>query len=355
MKKIFTLICLAFVTINASAQREIWDPNAEDVQALITTALENPTKLANDNFLSVPASKKIFDVSTRDNCQASGDWSIVKAEASKIEMTTWILETGTPSVKLKVVSTPDTGDAADSPNNGLQMAGDAGGHALSGVEGFPTFTKYLKSKNGVGGIAYMEFYELNSEGNQTFRVVETPWTADCGQAPAKGFYCQFTPSKDGSITAGIWMNKNLKGKTLFVVDGSDFKPVPNLKIQGFRNDKTYEFKGEVAEGESKPVTCIEWTLDENHQLVFAEGDTDTNRPFFAYVTWEVKKDVNYYLLGGNNSIGISGFFFDETDPAHITSVQTEKADAPTYNLAGQRVNENFKGVVIQNGKKVMNK
>ena len=82
MKKIFTLICLAFVTINASAQREIWDPNAEDVQALITTALENPTKLTNDNFLSVPASKKIFDVSTRDNCQASGDWSIVKAEAS---------------------------------------------------------------------------------------------------------------------------------------------------------------------------------------------------------------------------------------------------------------------------------
>ena len=29
------------------------------------------------------------------------------------------------------------------------------------------------------------------------------------------------------------------------------------------------------------------------------------------------------------------------------------AEAPAYNLAGQKVNKNFKGVVIQNGKKVV--
>ena len=31
------------------------------------------------------------------------------------------------------------------------------------------------------------------------------------------------------------------------------------------------------------------------------------------------------------------------------------ANAPMYNLAGQRVSKNYKGVVIQNGKKFFNK
>ncbi len=353
MKKIFTLLLMTIVVISAYAQREIWDPNTEDIQALIETTKSNPTTLSDDNFISVPVSD-IFPVNTRDDCQESGDWSVVLAKGSKIQLTTWIMETGTASVKMKVVSTPDTGDAADSPNNGLQMAGNDGGQALKGVEGFPTFTKYLKAKNGCGGIGYLEFYEYNSEGNQTFRVVETPWTKGCGKAPAKGFYCLFTPSKDGYITAGIWMNKNLAGKSLFVIDGTDFSTVA-VKIQGFRNNNTYEFKGSVPEGESKPATCIEWTLDENNMLVFPEGDTNTNQQFFAYVTWQVKQGVDYYLTGGNNSIGISGFFFDETDPANITSVATEKVETPAYNLAGQRVDDNYRGVVIKNGKKVIKK
>lgn len=40
-----------------------------------------------------------------------------------------------------------------------------------------------------------------------------------------------------------------------------------------------------------------------------------------------------------------------------TGIKTVKADATengaTYNLAGQKVDENYKGVVIQNGKKVV--
>ena len=354
MKKIFTLICVALVTMSASAQREIWDPNTEDIQALIETTKANPTNLSDDNFVSVSASTQVFEVGTRDACQKSGDWSAIIAKGTKIQLKSWIMETGTTSVKLKVVSTPDSGDAADSPNNGLQMAGNDGGQALKGVEGFPTFTKYLKAKNGSGGTGYLEFYELNTEGNQTFRVVETPWVKGCGKAPAKGFYCLFTPSKDGYITAGIWINKDLKNKTLYVVDGADLSVLP-VKIQGFRNNNTYEFHGEVGEGESKPATCIEWTLDENNKLVFPEGDTNSNQALFAYVTWQVKAGANYYLLGGNNSFGISGFFFDETDPANITSVAAEKVDGPIYNLAGQRVSESYKGVVIQNGKKVVKK
>ena len=37
--------------------------------------------------------------------------------------------------------------------------------------------------------------------------------------------------------------------------------------------------------------------------------------------------------------------------AGIQSVTKERVNAPIYNLAGQRVDANYKGVVIQNGKK----
>ena len=41
----------------------------------------------------------------------------------------------------------------------------------------------------------------------------------------------------------------------------------------------------------------------------------------------------------------------------VNTVIAEQADenAPVYNLAGQRVNKNYKGVVIQNGRKMIQK
>lgn len=45
----------------------------------------------------------------------------------------------------------------------------------------------------------------------------------------------------------------------------------------------------------------------------------------------------------------------ETDGISNVAVQTNNANAPMYNLAGQKVGKSYKGVVIQNGKKFVNK
>jgi hypothetical protein len=37
----------------------------------------------------------------------------------------------------------------------------------------------------------------------------------------------------------------------------------------------------------------------------------------------------------------------------VVKAAEQSADAPIYNLAGQKVDKSFKGVVIQNGKKVV--
>ena len=47
--------------------------------------------------------------------------------------------------------------------------------------------------------------------------------------------------------------------------------------------------------------------------------------------------------------------FDATTGINTTSVTKADANTPMYNIAGQRVNNSYKGVVIQNGKKFMNK
>ena len=52
---------------------------------------------------------------------------------------------------------------------------------------------------------------------------------------------------------------------------------------------------------------------------------------------------------------VLGNVIDATTSISKITTTTNTADAPMYNLAGQRVDSNYKGVVIQNGKKVMKK
>ena len=56
-------------------------------------------------------------------------------------------------------------------------------------------------------------------------------------------------------------------------------------------------------------------------------------------TWEIKNISITGLATGINKV--------ETD--------TEDANAPVYNLSGQRVNDSYKGIVIKNGKKYINR
>ena len=63
----------------------------------------------------------------------------------------------------------------------------------------------------------------------------------------------------------------------------------------------------------------------------------------------VSTDANVLLengqIPGGGGAGIEGVVIDEVN----------NADAPAYNIAGQRVNKNAKGIVIINGKKYINK
>jgi hypothetical protein len=54
--------------------------------------------------------------------------------------------------------------------------------------------------------------------------------------------------------------------------------------------------------------------------------------------------------------GLYGFYFQAEGGAGIETVKAaQNANAAIYNLAGQKVDAAFKGMVIMNGKKFMNK
>ena len=90
--------------------------------------------------------------------------------------------------------------------------------------------------------------------------------------------------------------------------------------------------------------------------------------------FRVAKDCKYYASASGSKISWSGIYFSESEAKSITvegdgisktlvggstGINSVKAattiDAAIYNLAGQKVNASYKGVVIQNGKKFLQK
>ena len=75
----------------------------------------------------------------------------------------------------------------------------------------------------------------------------------------------------------------------------------------------------------------------------------------AAASTSIKVIAHFYGLATNKQIGYAQIAIktgDET-PTGIQNVKVAAENAPMYNLAGQKVAEGYKGVVIQNGRKVI--
>lgn len=72
--------------------------------------------------------------------------------------------------------------------------------------------------------------------------------------------------------------------------------------------------------------------------------------------YEVTLRICVYGIGNNKAMGLNNVTFtSEGSGTGISNITAdENADAPAYNIAGQRVNANAKGLIIKNGKKYVN-
>lgn len=363
MKKIFTLISMALVAMSVNAQ-EVWkasnltfDAGTKELQGM--TISDNKGA----SFL-IPKDTKQFPENTYpDNVADVVTWLEAQPDPSvyAVALKEYTFTAATEHVTMKAVSTPNADKTAA---EAWQFAGAEDNKELS-AEGYSTFKGYVKANTGNPSIGYYDFYDTNSGGDPVHRVSDVIWQDGSTFLPAKGCYYEFTCSEDGPLTIAVFWPKNLANNAVYIIDestggnGNAYQRVPasDLTIKGFRNNNTWEKDATTGEA-AKAGQMFTFTVDENGILQTSAGSsqTDMNQPLFAYITWNAKKDVTYMVMSPKSQPGMLGFqFVSGAGINNIKAAEQNDANAPIFNLAGQKVEKSQKGILIQNGKKFVNK
>lgn len=349
MKKIFTLISMALVAMSVNAQTaETWKASSLNFSG-DPVVLEDMTSAANT---TVTAKKVTTQYSLAEGAQPERETVIADATTA-LELKDYTFTGTTANITLTGVSTPNS----ETEEKEIWKLGGADNVKLNstnlGDELIVDFdNQYVLAGNGNPGLEIYEYYFTNKDGDPVGpRYYETYWTPGCGSLPLKGCYYKFEAKAAGKLVIGFFLNKNLANNPLYIVDGSTKELIAKDKISivGFRQNCNFE----VEQGSETKLTT--YALDDDYKVVVVNGG-GTNRPLFGYLTIDVAANGEYYMFSPASQMGIYGFEFTPSgEESGIANVKAEDATAPVYNLAGQKADKSQKGILIQNGKKFVNK
>lgn len=169
------------------------------------------------------------------------------------------------------------------------------------------------------------------------------------ELPKNGTYVTLTPSTAGTMKVAAWVNKG--SRDIYVAKASDAKALQfgtDITVSGYVNGQNND-SGYPLYQESIAMKGTEGA----DAYVIGAG----NQAVWVYLTFKATANETYYVFNKNTQIGFSGFEFtpDSGDGISNLTIESVDANAPMYNLAGQRVGKNFKGVYIQGGKKFVRK
>ena len=320
MKKIFTLVSVALCAMSLNAQ-EVW--KAADYNL--------------ENVVQGEATSNIYGGGTADAPDTS------KPSTLK----TFIITAETENMTMTAVSTPNGVKEGDKEPVAWELKGKVDGNDALIVDGCnPKFAQYLMGK-GNPEISHWEFDEETDNGT-AHRVYGTYWEPGMDM-PQKGLYYRFSAKKSGTLKVAIYGNKNQN--PTYIVDADTKQPLApsTIDVSIFYQNTGFAFKGSVDTGDAEYLNIGK--MADDYVLQHTNGITQ-NRPVLGYVSFPVEAGKSYHMFNTKSQIGIYGFEFTvgTTGISDIT-VNKANANAPIYNLAGQRVNNNAKGILIQNGKK----
>ena len=150
-------------------------------------------------------------------------------------------------------------------------------------------------------------------------------------AEPTGCAYKFETTKAGSLTVAVQLNAS-KG---FHILGADFAEVAPA---------SYNLPA-AKDGDSQEFT----QNDKGENIVSAKSN--------GTVTFSVAEGGTYYVLAAGTKMGFYGFKYVIGTSTGISDIQAPKSsrDGATFNLLGQKVANDAKGIVIKNGKKFINK
>lgn len=362
MKKIFTLICMAFVAMSVNAQATVKTFSVSnndfttDKHWQYVQVMDGEKAVANFEILSSPNRDNLYN-DNRDECDAN---TTPTFDTSKYKEGALIWE--------------DTKNGAKkNENESLEALNELYKNCLIG-KGNPQFN-------------IKEVWTYGDSG-WSFSVTGDDWTEGCGKLPGQGSYLRFTPIVDGTIQIGVFINKG--GHPLYIIDestqaaGYTLLPSSAVKVVGgyFQNngwEGNYKAEGLTTEGkipEGKTYKDMvgylnTWEMPAD-RIIQNQSSGTIGRPFLGIIEFDVKKGVSYIIMNPKSQVGFYGFAYGYDAAAAsaeeglpkpsepTTGVKEIKnvagqydANAPIYNLAGQRVSKDYKGVKVQNGRKFM--
>lgn len=330
MKKTLLLVSVALSAMSVNAQEvqtEIWKAAEYNLQ---TATLETLTD-------------GIYGAGTADGPNTSVPGSLK----------TSIITGNTEHVTMTGLSTPNGDKNIETGAAAWELKGTTNGNDALIVDGCdPQFAQYLMGQ-GNPGLTHWEFDEETDNGT-AHRAYDTYWVPG-NNMPAKGAYWKFAVSANGTLKVAIYGNKNTT--PTYIVNESTKQPLTpsTVNIAIFYQNTGYAYEGDADAGTAKYLN--EGIMADDYVLQHTNGVTQ-NRPVLGYISFLVQSGGTYYLFNPQSQIGLYGFAFTPDDSgAGISDITLNKEDAnaPVYNLAGQRVGKDAKGILIQNGKKFIRK
>ena len=161
-------------------------------------------------------------------------------------------------------------------------------------------------------------------GDNTLESGE-PFKAAAADASVEGYT---------AYTAGNGVNGNKEGGTIYIfmpaIDG-------NITVAVVLNaDKKFHIS------------------EDGTDMAGYEAITVSEKYYGTY-TFDVKAGSTYKVWCDGSKLGFYGFEFKEGSSAGINAVKVAAENGVRYNLSGQKVAEDYKGVVIENGRKMIQK
>lgn len=327
MKKIFTLAAVACMA---------WSVNAQEIWKAADYNLENATLET--------LTQGIYGGGTAD----APDTSI----PSSLKTSTIVVKVN--GLTMTGESTPNGDKKIETAASAWQLKGSVDGNDALIVDGCtPPFAQYIIGQGNPEAL-HWEFDEETDNGT-SHRVYGSYWEPGMDM-PAKGAYWKFEAASAGSLKLAIYGNKN--ANPTYIVDASTKQPIPNtdIDVAVFYQNTGFVFEGNVDDGDAKYLNVGK--MPEDYVIQHTNGITQ-NRPVLGYLTFPVEADKTYYVFNTKSQVGLYGFEFTAKggDSAidSIIADDTLNPDAPIYNVLGQRVTKDYKGILIQNGKKFINK
>ena len=146
-----------------------------------------------------------------------------------------------------------------------------------------------------------------------------------GNLPTTGCYYLFTAAKSGKVEIGIQLGAT---KPFFVCDA-----------------KT---------GLNSVVKTL---VNKDGSTVSLLDDQTVAEKFYGTVNFNVEANKTYYVFCTGSKLAFYGYQFTPGTDTGISNINASETanEGATFNLLGQKVASNAKGLVIKNGKKFINK